>query len=88
MYDIAGEPTLGAGNYSGEAPYGEDRQKAATIGVFIDVGGADTYTVGGVVRPLDETTWNYQPQPYPAPQTVDTEHGCGVDAASGQVTLP
>jgi hypothetical protein len=88
VYDITSDPTLGAGNYSGEAPYGEDRQKAATIGVFIDVGGVDTYTVGGVVRPLDETTWSYQPQPYPAPQTVDTEHGCGVDSASGQVTLP
>ncbi len=87
-YVIAGDPSLGAGNYSAEAPFGDDRQQAPTIGVFVDVGGVDTYLVANAARALDDTTWSYQPQPYPAPQMVDTEHGCGADAANGQVTLP
>jgi hypothetical protein len=88
VYEAAGDPTFGAGNYSAEAPYGEDRQNAPTIGIFVDAGGKDTYTVGTETRPLDDTTWSYTPQPYPAPQTVDTEHGCGADRGSGSVTLP
>ena len=65
-----------------------DRQKAPTIGIFVDVGGTDTYTVGGDLRPLDDTGWSYEPQPYPPPDMVETEHGCGTDAAGGSVTLP
>jgi hypothetical protein len=88
VYVAAGDPTLGAGNYSSEAPFGEDRQDAPTIGVFVDVGGDDTYTVGGTDRALDDTTWSYEPQPYPAPDMVLTEHGCSADDAGGSVTLP
>jgi hypothetical protein len=88
IYDAAGDPTLGAGNYSAEAMFGMDRQKAPTIGIFVDVGGADTYTVGGDMRPLDDTSWSYEPQPYPPPDMVETEHGCGTDAAGGSVSLP
>ena len=29
-----------------------------------------------------------QPQPYPPPQMVDTEHGCGADQGNGTVSLP
>ena len=87
-YVAAGDPTLGAGNYSSEAPFGEPRQDAPTIGIFVDAGGTDTYTVAGVDRPLEDTTWSYEPQPYPAPQTVDTEHGCSVDASAGIAALP
>jgi hypothetical protein len=87
-YIAAGDPTLGAGNYSSEAPFGQPRQKAPTIGIFVDVGGKDTYTVAGMDRPLDDTTWSYEPQPYPDPQMVTTEHGCSTDSAKGSVTLP
>ncbi len=88
VYDAASDPTLGAGNYSGEAMFGMDRQNAPTIGIFVDVGGADEYHVGGETRPLDDLTWSYEPQPYPPPQMVETEHGCGADAATGSVSLP
>jgi hypothetical protein len=88
VYNAKGEPTYGAGNYSGEAPFGEPRQDAPTIGIFADAGGVDAYVVGGVSRALDGTTWSYEPQPYPAPQTVDTERGCGADDGAGSVSLP
>jgi hypothetical protein len=87
-YTAAGDPTLGAGNYSAEAPFGEPRQDAPTIGIFVDAGGTDTYTVAGTVRALDNTTWSYEPQPYPPPQMVLTEHGASADDANGSVTVP
>lgn len=87
-YEAAGDPTLGAGNYSAEAAYGDPRQAAPTIGIFVDVGGTDTYLVGGTARDLDDQTWSYEPQPYPAPMTVTTEHGCSNDANGGAVSLP
>ncbi|MFO0756350.1 MAG: hypothetical protein U0359_07660 [Byssovorax sp.] len=87
-YEVAGDPTLGAGNYSSEAMFGMDRQNAPTIGIFVDVGGADQYTVGGESRALDDTTWSYEPQPYPPPQMVETEHGCSADDGSGSAVLP
>jgi hypothetical protein len=87
-YTAAGDPTLGAGNYSSEAPFGDPRQAAPTIGIFVDAGGTDTYTVAGTSRALDGTTWSYDPQPYPAPDMVTTEHGCGADQDDGTVSLP
>jgi hypothetical protein len=88
LFEAAGDPTLGAGNYSAEAPFGAARQDAPTIGIFVHTGGQGTYTVAGADRPLADTTWSYEPQPYPAPQMVTTEHGCGADSLSGQVTVP
>lgn len=88
QYMIAGDPTLGAGNYSSEAPFGLPRQSAPTIGIFVDAGGKDTYTVAGVLRPLDDTTWSYEPQPYPMPMMVTSEIGCSADGANGTVSLP
>ena len=88
LFTADGDPTLGAGNYSAEAPYGEDRQSAPTIGIFVHTGGKGTYTVGGQDRPLANSTWSYEPQPYPSPQTVTTEHGCGADRPGGSVSLP
>lgn len=89
-YIAAGDPTFGAGNYSSEAPYGAARQKAPTIGIFVDAGGNDTYEVGGMARALDGTTWSYEPQPYPDPMTmmVTTENGCGNDSNTKTATLP
>ena len=86
-YVAAGDPTLGAGNYSAELPFGQPRQDAATIGVFVDAAGSDVYTVAGETRALDGTTWSYEPQPYPEPDVVTTEHGCGADA-EGEAALP
>ncbi len=86
VYEAAGDPTLGAGNYSSEAPFGLPRQDAPTIGVFVDAGGKDTYTVGGEARALDGTTWSTTPQPYPG-ETLTSEFGCGADA-DGAATLP
>lgn len=86
-YTAEGDPTLGAGNYSSEQPFGQPRQNAPTIGIFVDAGGNDTYVVGGMVRALNNTLWNYEPQPYPM-QTVTTEHGCGNDEDMGMVTVP
>jgi hypothetical protein len=88
LFEAAGDPTFGAGNYSSEAPFGDPRQAAPTIGVFVSAGATSTYKVGGVDRPLANTTWSYAPQPYPAPQMVTTEHGCGADRPGGSVSLP
>jgi hypothetical protein len=87
-YVAAGDPTFGAGNYSSELPFGQPRQAAPTLGIFVDAGGTDIYQVGAEVRPLDETTWSYEPQPYPTPNVVDTERGCSADESSGTVNLP
>ena len=86
VYEAAGDPTLGAGNYSAEAPFGLPRQDAPTIGIFVDAGGKDTYTVAGQDRPLDGTTWSTTPQPYPG-KTLTSEFGCGADA-DGTAALP
>lgn len=88
VFEPSGDPTLGAGNYSSEAPFGIARQAAPTIGIFVHTGGKGTYTVGGVDRPLANTTWSYEPQPYPPPQMVTTEHGSGADRPAGSVTVP
>lgn len=88
VFDAASDPTLGAGNYSAEAPYGEPRQAAPTVGMFVHTGGTGTYQVAGESRPLANTTWSYEPQPYPPPQTVTTEHGCGADRPQGSVSVP
>jgi hypothetical protein len=87
-FTAAGDPTLGAGNYSNELPFGDTRQTAPTIGIFVHTGGTGAYTVGGMSRPLANTTWSYDPQPYPAPEMVTTEHGCGADQQSGTASLP
>ena len=86
-YVAAGDPTFGAGNYSAEAPFGYPSQAAPTIGIFVDAGGTNTYTVAGQSRALGDTTWSYDPQPYPAPEMVTTEHGCGADQSNGTVSL-
>jgi hypothetical protein len=57
------------------------------VGIFVDVGGKDTYTVG-VPRMLNNAAWSYEPQPYPMPQVVTTEHGCGMDSALGSASSP
>ncbi|MFT3765544.1 MAG: hypothetical protein QM820_08525 [Minicystis sp.] len=88
VFEAAGDPTLGAGNYSAEAPYGEDRQGAPTIGIFVHTGGMGTYEVAGMSRALADATWSYEPQPYPAPQMVTTEVGCGADRPGGSVSVP
>jgi hypothetical protein len=88
VFEAAGDPTLGAGNYSAEAPFGEDRQSAPTIGIFVHTGGTSSYDVAGTLRPLADSTWHYEPQPYADPQLVTTEHGCGADRPGGSVTVP
>ena len=87
-YAAEGDPTFGAGNYSSELPYGEPRQSAPTIGIFVDVGGTDAYSVGGMARMLNNAAWSYEPQPYPMPQEITTEHGCGADVAAGSASIP
>ncbi len=65
----------------GRSTLGEDRQMAPTIGIFVHIGWS------GLVRgrrhgpTLGDSTWSYEPQPYPAPQMVTTEHGCGAGSA-------
>lgn len=86
-YTAEGDPTLGAGNYSAELPFGQPRQDAPTLGIFVDAGGTDTYVVSGMTRALNQSLWNYEPQPYPM-QTLTTEHGCGNDDDMGMVTIP
>jgi hypothetical protein len=88
VYEAAQDPTLGAGNYSAELPFGAARQGAPTLGVFVHAGGTGTYLVGGVARPLGDTVWSYAPQPYPPPQVVTTAHGGGADRPGGAATMP
>ncbi len=84
-YHAAGEPSLPAGNHSGEIPPGTVREQRPTVGLFIDVGGADRYDVPGstVVR-ADGASWtNNRRTP-----AVPTEHSAGLDAPDGTVVLP
>jgi hypothetical protein len=83
----AGDPTLGAGNYSNEATFTDPRATVATIGIFVHTGGPATYEVAGVMRPLAGTTWSYDPQPF-LPMMLTHELGCGADDPNGSVTLP
>ncbi len=83
----AGDPTLGAGNYSNEATFTDPRASVATIGIFVHTGGTATYEVAGAMRPLAGTTWSYDPQPF-APMMLTSEFGCGADDPMGSVSLP
>ncbi len=83
----AGDPTLGAGNYSNESTFTDPRASVATIGIFVHTGGTATYQVAGAMRPLAGTTWSYDPQPF-APMMLTHEFGCGADDPNGAVTLP
>lgn len=84
-YHAAGEPTLPAGNLSGEIPAGSSRELRPTVGLFIDVGGADVYDVPGstVVRG-DDSSWVNDRRVPP----LATEHSAGLDVADGDVQLP
>ena len=80
------EPTLGAASLSSEANQpGNARRERNTVGVFVDVGGADLYTVSGMRLSRDNTHWRNNRDPDP---TVTTEHGAGLDAATGVVCFP
>jgi hypothetical protein len=83
----AGDPTLGAGNYSNEATFTDPRASVATIGIFVHTGGTATYQVAGAMRPLAGTTWSYDPQPF-APMMLTHAFGCGADDPMGSVSLP
>jgi hypothetical protein len=85
VYTAAGEPTLGAGNLSGEANQpGNARRDRITVGAFVDVGGLDTYRVGADVLPRNDSAWQNNRDPDP---TLTTEHGAGLDAPTGDVCL-
>lgn len=88
VFGAEGDPALGAGSDSAEAPCGSDRQAAPTIRVFVHTGGEGTYTAGGVDRPLADSAWSCEPQRYPAPAVVTMEHGGGADRPAGSAALP
>jgi hypothetical protein len=84
-YLARGEPTLGAGNLSGEANQpGNPRRQRQTIGIFLDVGGTDRYRVGDKDLARDSRAWKHKGSTDP---TLTTEHGAGLDAADGEVCL-
>ena len=79
----AGEPACPAANLSAEAPHGDPRETKPTIGLFIDLGGTDSYQIGGsTVTRGDGSTWkNNRRSP-----AIAGEHSGGVDSADGMIT--
>ena len=84
-YEAAGEPTMAAANLSREIPPRSSRESLVTAGLFVDVGGTDTYvaTGSGVGRGNDSTWIN--PRRNPA---VASEKSAGLDTETGNVTMP
>lgn len=96
VYHSAAEPTIGAANFSGEWHDACSACSAvATSGIFMDVGGKDTYDVGLTGNPVidgpapvargDDKAWLNARSP--AAWKV-TEHSAGVDRADGTIALP
>ncbi len=86
IYRVRSEPTLGCGNLSGEVNKNAARRAIPTTGLFVDVGGSDTYDVVSKVLRGDQTIWNDVGEPPDSGLT--SEHGAGVDRADGGVALP
>ncbi|MEK6606035.1 MAG: hypothetical protein AABZ30_00070 [Myxococcota bacterium] len=80
-YAVPADRSLGAANAGGYEP----RFAIKTIGVFIDLGGADAYTIGGAEIARDDATWT---QNAAADPETANEHGAGVDASAGELLLP
>ena len=86
IYRAASEPTLGAANLSSEVSDSATRRAVATSGIFIDIGGRDTYDLISTVTRGDGAAWTNNREP---PATgLTTEHGAGLDRATGSVSLP
>ncbi|AKU96440.1 hypothetical protein AKJ09_03104 [Labilithrix luteola] len=87
-YHSGGEPTLGCGNLSTEVDQDKNRQKVPTTGIFVDVGGTDTYDLAvasTIVRGDDQSWLNVRE---PAAAGITSEHGAGLDKKDGTVSLP
>lgn len=96
VYHSAAEPTIGAANFSGEWHDACSACSAvATTGIFMDVGGKDTYDVGKTGNPVidgtepvvrtDDKSWADTRSPA---EWKVTEHAAGVDRATGTIALP
>lgn len=85
-YHAPGEPTLGCGNLSSEVDGDLARRGVPTTGIFIDVGGHDVYDAPSNVVRGDDTSW-IDTRELPD-SGVTTEHGAGIDATDGGVSLP
>jgi hypothetical protein len=87
QYHAAGEPTLGVGNLSSAVDGDPSRRAVPTVGIFVDVGGRDTYDVpSSPIARGDDTAWTDVGEPPDA--GITSEHGAGVDRADGGVSLP
>jgi hypothetical protein len=78
-YLVPGEgPNLGGANPTGYPAY------IKNVGIFVDVGGDDTYTVPGMptLTRGDDTTWIADGA------DGDALHACGLDEATGEISLP
>lgn len=85
--DLAGDDVYTAtsdfsfGNASIESPGDTLRAMAGTLGLFVDRGGADSYTRPTPAPVAENATWTQEQHPGMG------EHGAGVDVASGTVGL-
>lgn len=80
QYDLRSAYGLGgAGNLEQDDP-GLSRRKVKNLGVFIDAGGRDTYTVGGMplMDQADNRSWRSAPQ-NTDPGVAASEVGVGID---------
>jgi hypothetical protein len=86
-YVAAGEPSIGAASFSQEwYDACEPCRDVATTGIFVDVGGHDTYEVPSstVVRG-DEALWVNERSPV---EWSVIEHSVGIDRETGGVAFP
>lgn len=90
VYRSAAEPTIGCGNLSSEVNTSLPRRAAPTTGIFVDVGGTDTYEVttpSNIVRG-DDLVWQNEREPPSDSLPPANEFGAGADRNSGTVSFP
>jgi hypothetical protein len=86
VYRAPGEPGLGAANLSSEVNTSAARRSVRTTGIFLDVGGRDSYEMTSNVPRGNDMRWRNNREP-PA-SNLTTEHGAGLDVEGKTVALP
>ena len=82
-YDTQGKRTLGGASISKDAAAGA-RASVINLGLFVDTGGADTYTISGTTEDRNNKSWLYKSS---NTTTTTKEWGVGLDG-TGTVELP
>ena len=89
LYRAGSGIILGTGRHGAEVRESAQRWRLLSFGLFLDVGGTDTFEVDGTVQLRNSTIWPNEPDPQPGRLgRSPAERGGGGDVAQGTVVLP